>query len=311
MNILHIKYAIEVARVGSLNKAAQNLILAQPNLSRSIKELEAEMGIKIFERSVKGMVLTSEGEEFIGYAKGIIDHINQVDMIYKSGAAKKQKFSVSVPRACYISEAFAEFSKSIPDSDTEIFYKETNSKSTINDILDSDYRLGIIRYSSNDDKYFKAKLEEKGLSYEMIAEFSYKLIMNRDNPLSQKETITFDDLEGYIRIAHADPYVPSLSMAKAMREEIPDNVRRCIYIFERASQFDLLSKNPQTFMWVSPIPVGVLEKYDLVQRDCESNKKIYKDLLIYRKGYKFTELDNNFITELCRSRRRNLDYSLF
>lgn len=268
------------------------------------------MGIKIFERSVKGMVLTPEGEEFIGYAKGIIDHINQVDMIYKSGAVKKQKFSVSVPRACYISEAFAEFSKSISDTNTEIFYKETNSKSTINDILDLDYRLGIIRCSSSYDKYFKSMLEEKGLSYEMIAEFSYKLIMSRDNPLSQKETITFDDLENYIRIAHADPYVPTLSMAKAMREELPDNVSRCIYIFERASQFDLLSKNPQTFMWVSPTPADVLKKYDLVQRDCESNKKMYKDLLIYRKGYKFTELDNNFITELCRSRRRNLGYDL-
>lgn len=307
MNILHIKYAIEVARVGSLNKAAQNLIVAQPNLSRSIKELEAELGIKIFERSVKGMVLTSEGEEFIGYARGIIDHINQVDMIYKSGAAKKRRFSISVPRACYISEAFAKFSKTIPDTDSEIFYKETDSKSTIKDVLDSDYKLGIIRYSSNYDKYFKSMLEEKGLLYEMVAEFTYKLIMSRDNKLSQKETIIFDDLEDYIRISHADPCVPTFSMAKAMREEITDNIRRCIYISERASQFDLLSENPQTFMWGSPVPAGVLEKYDLVQRDCESNKKIYKDLLIYRRGYKFTKLDNNFITELCLSRRRNLE----
>ena len=77
----------------------------------------------------------------------------------------------------------------------------------------------------------------------MIAEFSYCLIMSRNSPLAEKETITFDDLEDYIRIAHADPYVPSLSMAKVVREELPDNISRCIYIFERASQFDLLSKN--------------------------------------------------------------------
>ena len=122
----------------------------------------------------------------------------------------------------------------------------------------------------------------------------------------EKEKITFDDLEGYIRIAHADPYVPSLSMAKVVREELPDNVKRCIYIFERASQFDLLSKNNQTFMWVSPAPEDVLEKYNLVQRKCESNTKIYKDILIYKNGYKLTELDKKFITELCLSRRRNL-----
>ena len=76
MNMLHIKYAVEVARVGSLNKAAQNLIIAQPNLSRSIKELEGDLGIKIFDRSSKGMVLTSEGEEFISYAKEILKQID-------------------------------------------------------------------------------------------------------------------------------------------------------------------------------------------------------------------------------------------
>lgn len=306
MNILHMKYAVEVARVGSLSKAAENLILAQPNLSRAIKSLEAETGIKIFERTTKGMTLTPDGEEFIGYAEEILNHINQVDMIYKTGGAKRQKFSISVPRACYISEAFAEFSKSIPDRAVDIFYKETNSQRTISNILNSDYKLGIIRYAENHDKQFKAMLEEKELQYEMIAEFSYCLIMSRESPLAEKEHITFDDLADYIRIAHADPYVPSLSMAKVVREELPDNVKRCIYIFERASQFELLSKNNQTFMWVSPAPKDILDKYGLVQRKCESNTKIYKDILIYKKGYKFTELDKKFVTELCLSRRRNI-----
>lgn len=306
MNILHMKYAVEVARVGSLSQAAQYLILAQPNLSRSIKEFEAEIGIKIFERSTKGMRLTPEGEDFIGYAKEILNHIDQVEKIYKTGAAKKQKFSISVPRACYISEAFANFSRSIPDMYAEVFYMETNSERTISNILNSDYKLGIIRYAENYDKYFKAMLEEKGLTYEMIAEFTYKLIMSAEHPLAQKENITFDDLANYIRIAHADPYVPSLSMAKVVREELPDNAKSCIYIFERASQFDLLSKNHQTFMWVSPAPDDVLQKYNLVQRNCESNQRIYKDILIYRNGYKLTNLDKMFITELCLSRRKNL-----
>lgn len=306
MNILHMKYAVEVAATGSLSKAADNLILAQPNLSRSIKELEADIGIRIFERTPKGMTLTPEGEEFIGYAKELLNHIEQVDSIYKAGGAKKQKFSISVPRACYISEAFAEFSKTLPDSPTDIFYKETNSKRTISNVLNSDYKLGIIRYAENYDIYFKAMLEEKGLAYEMISEFSYRLIMSRENPLAKKENITFDDLKDYIRIAHADPYVPSLSMAKVANQELPDNAKQSIYIFERASQFDLLSKNPRTFMWVSPTPCDVLEKYGLVQKKCESNTRIYKDILIYKKGYKLTELDKRFITELCQSRRRNL-----
>ena len=172
MNMLHIKYAVEVARVGSLNKAAQNLIIAQPNLSRSIKELEGDLGIKIFDRSSKGMVLTPEGEEFISYAKEILKQIDQVEMMYRNGIQKKQRFSVSVPRACYISEAFTEFTKKLNHDPAELFYKETNTQRTIHNVLEKDYKLGIIRYAENYDKYFKTMLEEKGLVYELISEFS-------------------------------------------------------------------------------------------------------------------------------------------
>lgn len=306
MNILHVKYAVEVAKAGSLNKASESLYVALPNISRSIKELEADLGISIFDRSAKGVTLTPEGEEFIGYAKSLLQQIDHLENLYKGGNQIKQKFSISVPRACYISEAFAEFSKSLTKEAAEIFYKETNSQRTINNILNNDYRLGIIRYADNYDKYFKTMLEEKGLNYEMVTEFSYQLIMSANSPLAQKPEITFDDLRDYIEIAHADPYVPSLPLAKVRKEELPDNIERRIFIFERASQFDLLFKNPETFMWVSPAPQYVLDNYNLVQRKCVDNKKIYKDVLIYRSGYKLTELDNKFITALCESKRKHL-----
>ncbi len=300
-----MKYAVEVARVGSLNKASETLLIAQPNLSRSIKELEADLGITIFDRTAKGMFLTPDGETFIGYAKDILKQIDQVDSMYKNGIVKKQKFSISVPRACYISDAFARFSKSLTDEPAEIFYKETNSQRTINNILNHDYNLGIIRYAENYDKYFKSMLEEKGLTYEMVTEFTYSLIMSANNPLAQKENITYDDLKGYIEIAHADPYVPSLPLAKVVKEELPDNIDRRIFIFERASQFDLLSENPETFMWVSSAPKKVLDRYNLVQKKCIDNKKVYKDVLIYQTGYKLTKIDKKFITELCESKRKH------
>lgn len=306
MNILHMKYAVEVARLGSLNKAADALLTAQPNISRSIKELEADLGITIFTRSARGMVLTPEGEEFITYAKSILRQIDDVERLYRDGSPKKQKFSISVPRACYISDAFAEFSKCIGEYPCEIFYKETNSKRTINNVLNNDYKLGIIRYAESYDKYFKAMLEEKGLAYEIIAEFSYILIMSRDNPLAKKERIGFDDLTDYIEIAHADPYVPSLPLSKVAKEELPDNIERRIFIFERASQFDLLSENPDTFMWVSPASEKILERYNLVQKKCEDNKRVYKDVLIYKEGYKLSPLDKQFITELCEAKRKYL-----
>lgn len=306
MNILHLKYAVEVAKAGSLNKAAEALLIAAPNVSRSIKELEADIGISIFDRTAKGMGLTPEGEEFINYAKGILSQIEEVENFYKKGSAKKQKFSISVPRACYISEAFSQFSKSLSDEPAEIFYKETNSQRTIRNILENDYNLGIIRYAENYDKYFKAMLEEKGLSYEMVTEFSYSLIMSAENPLAKKENVTFEDLTDFIEIAHADPYVPSMPLSKVVKEELPDNIDRRIFIFERASQFDLLSNNPETFMWVSPAPEILLKRYNLVQKKCIDNKKIYKDVLIYKNGYRISKLDRQFITELCDAKRKYL-----
>ena len=295
MNILHMKYAVEVAVCGSLAKASEKLLIAVPNISRSIKELEADLGISIFERTAKGMSLTPEGEEFIRFAKGILSQIDHLEKHYKEGTPDKQKFSISVPRACYISEAFSEFSKTIDNSDAEIFYKETNSQRTIHNMLNHDYKLGIIRYAEN---------YEKGFVYELVTEFSYSLIMSKSNPLANKEFVNPEDLSGYIEIAHADPYVPSLPISKVKKEELPDNINRRIFVFERASQFDLLSRNPQTFMWVSPAPKEVLDRYNLVQKKCLENKKIYKDVLIYKKGYKLTNIDNNFITQLCESKRK-------
>ena len=304
MNILHMKYAAEVARLGSLNKAAETLMIAQPNISRSIKELETDLGITIFQRSAKGMVLTPDGEEFMDYARDILHRIDKVEQSYKDGSHKKRRFSVSAPRAYYVSAAITEFSKRLGDADVEIYYKETNSKKTIQKLSENEYKLGIIRYADSYDKYYKNMLEEKGFIYELVAEFSYLLIMSKDSPLAEKETITYADLSSYIEIAHADPYVPTLSMSKVFREEIPDNIGQRIFVFERASQYELLSKNPKTFMWVSPASDDILDKYGLVQRVCEGNKKIYKDVLIYNKGYKLSKLDKEFMTALCEAKRK-------
>ena len=306
MNLLHMKHALEVAKAGSLSKASEVLLIAAPNISRSIKELETDLGITIFDRTQNGMKLTPEGEEFINFAKGILGQLDEVEKFYKAGAPKKQKFSISVPRACYISEAFANFSKALSKDAAEVFYKETNSQRTIRNMTENDYKLGIIRYAENYDKYFKSMLEEKGFQYELVTEFTYSLIMSADNPLAKKEQITFEDLTDYIEIAHADPYVPSMPLSKVVKEELPDNIDRRIFIFERASQFDLLSLNPETFMWVSPAPKSLLERYNLVLKKCTDNKKIYKDVLIYKNGYKLSKLDRQFITELCESKRKHI-----
>lgn len=303
MNLLYLKYAAEVAACGSINKAAEKLYIDQPNLSRSIKELESSLGVTIFERSARGMRLTPDGEAFLTYAETILKQVDALEHMFSKNTVRKKRFSISVPRASYISEAFAAFSKQLAsEEEIEIFYKETNSMRAIKNILQEEYKLGIVRYAENFDKYYKEMLEEKGLCYELIAEFSYELVMSKDSPLAKKEKIAFSDLAEYIEIAHGDPYVPSLPTDAVKKEELPD-IKRRIFVFERGSQFDLLSENTDTFMWVSPIPPKLLERYDLVCRTCDENKKIYKDVIIRRKDYKLTELDSAFIAELCRVKR--------
>ena len=173
-------------------------------------------------------------------------------------------------------------------------------------MLNHDYKLGIVRYAENYDMYFKTMLEEKGFTCELITEFTYKIIMSKDSPLAKLDTISYDDLVDYIEIAHADPYVPSMPISKVVKEELSDDIDRRIFVFERTSQFELLSRNLETFMWVSPIPKSLLERYDLVQKECSENRKIYKDLLIYKNGYKLSKLDRQFIAELCESKRKYL-----
>ncbi len=304
MNILHMRYAIEVAKAGSINKASEALLIAQPNLSRSIKELEADLGIMIFERSARGMILTPEGEEFLGYAQKIIDEIQDVEKLYKSGSPVKQRFSISVPRASYISQAFANFSKTLTKAPAELYYQETNAQTAIQNITSSNYKLAIIRYANRYDRYFKEMLEEKSLRYELIAEFNHLILTSKDSPLLSLPEIHFSDLYPLIEITHSDPYVPSLHLSDVRKAELDEHIARKIFIFERGSQFEILEENPSAFLWTSPVPKHILQRHGLVQLRCADAINTYKDLLICRNNYKFSKIDNQFISELVAAKRR-------
>jgi len=303
LNIIHLKYAVEVEKTRSISKAAENLFMGQPNLSRAIKELEESLGIIIFKRTSKGISITPQGEEFLQYAKKILHQIEEVENIYKNGKLEKQIFSISVPRATYISWAFTEFAKNIvPSKQAEIFYKETNSSRTINNILQADYKLGILRYQTTFQQHFDNLLHERGLVSELVTEFSYVAVMSKEHPLAEKKDIELLDFKDYIEIAHGDPYVPSLPMMEARKAELSEFVDKRIFVFERASQMDLLSNVHNTFMWMSPMPKRFLDRYDLVQKQCKENVKVYKDVLIYRKGYTLSELDKMFIRQLDKAK---------
>ncbi len=303
MNILHLKYATEIANTKSISKAAENLFMGQPNLSRAIKELEEHIGITIFKRTSKGITVTDDGEEFLRYARRIIAQVEQVEDIYINGKRKVQQFSVSVPRASYIAEAFTEFSKEINlTSPADYFYKETNSMKAINNVLREDYNLGIVRYKSTFDEHYKIMFKDKKLVSETITEFSYVLVASETSPLARMDNITSQELTEFIEVCHADPYVPSMPLIDVKKAELSESVDKRIYVFERASQMEILSRVPNTFMWVSPIPEDTMKKYKLVEIKTSVDEKIYKDVLIYRSGYKLSELDKRFIEKLTEAK---------
>ncbi len=305
MNLLHMKYAVEIAETNSINKAADKLYVGQSALSRAIKELEASIGVTLFERSAKGMFLTPDGEIFIRYAKNILKQVDEVEEMFSHGSVSKRHFSVSVPRSSYISDAFSEFSKLIgKDAEIEIYYKETNALRTVRNVLQDDYKLGIIRYAENYDRYYKSMMDEKGLDYELITEFSPVLIINEKSPLAEKENITSGDLKGYFEVSHPDPYVPSLPTSEVKKEELPENSPRRIFVFERASLLELLSENEETFTVGSPVPEKTLRRYGLVARKYVDSDRKYKDMLIHRKDYIHSELDDLFIECVIASKRK-------
>lgn len=305
MNLLHLKYAVEVARTRSITMAAENLYMGQPRLSRAIKELEDSLGITIFKRTSKGIVPTPEGEIFLTHANRILDEVREVETIYNPYAKDKQRMNISIPRAGYLAHALKQLVGELDlTKEIEINYRETNSLKAINNILQNNYNLGIIRFAIEYEPYFERFLSEKGLRWEDVWEFDPIVLMSREHMLAGKPDLCFSDLVDCdcVQLGHGDPYVPSLPLAEVRKGEFPEEINKHLFIYERASGYEILSTIPTTFLLTSPMPEIILKRYDLVQRRLKGGKRRYKDVLIWRENYKFTELDQAFIQEIKRVR---------
>lgn len=295
MNTLFLKYAVEVQKTRSITKAAENLYMAQPNLSKAIKELEDGLGIVIFERTSRGVTPTSKGAEFLAHAKTILDELNKMERLNTPEDKEKQRIDVAIPRASYIAHGFTQFVAGLDMKKAiDLNLQETNSMQAIANVSEHHFNLGVIRYQAVYENYFLDYLEAKGLAYEPIWEFEYLALMSAAHLLANEQTVTYDALMHYIEITHGDSSVPYLPDSKLPSDEI----KRRIYVYERCSQFDMLANIPQTFMWVSPIPEDLLCRYELVQRKCAGFNRTCKDALIYPKGYAFTPIDRQFIDQL-------------
>lgn len=297
MNILHMKYAVEVAAAGSINKASEKLLVAQPNLSRSIKDLEADLGIAIFDRSSRGMVLTPEGEEFIRHAKKIIEDIESVERMFKSDQPRHDRLGISSARLSYVAQAFADFEASLTEP-ARLSFRETNSQLIMGDVSSEDSELGILRYATVFDKYYKAIFEEKGFASETISELQSSVLVNEASPLAAKDSVTVEELGAFKEITHSDPYIPSLPMALIRKETFPTVGTRRIVVNSRATQFDLLAADPDCFVWASAVPEGMLRRFGIKELVCSDFKKTHRDVVIWKKQVPLSPLAKRFIKAL-------------
>lgn len=302
MNLLYMKYAVEVAAAGSINRAAERLYLDQPNLSRAIRELETSLGVTLFERSARGMRVTADGELFLRYARSILSEVEAVETLLHTHAGHRRQFSVAVPHADYAAAAFAVFSRPLMDEgEVELTYRECQATEAMQCVWEQGCSLAVLRYAEEYDAYYKAAMEEKGLVYELVTEFQPILLVSRASPLAERETVTRAELLALTEIALAPSGVPTLPASQVRRQEHPPVGRRLL-VCERASQL-LLLQEPGTYLWSSPVTQHTLDRYGLVERTVEDQSRLYKDMLVYRADHKLTSLDNAFITALCQQRR--------
>ena len=303
MNFQHLKYAVKVAEYHSINKAADALYISQPNLSRSIRELEQELGITIFQRTPQGVNVTFPGEEFLARAKNILDELEQISRI-SSGEQTLQRFSLCVPRAGYISNAFTRFLGQLdPERKMLVDYRETSAIGALQSVLDGGFRLGILRYQKAVEPYFQALLKEQGLVTKQVCEFTYLAAMSADSPLADKDELWYRDLKELTEITHRDSYV--LSNARQVPEqETQVDTDRKIHVYDSMGQLAMLRQVPGTFMMVYPLEETLLERYGLVQRRIADFADPCCDVLICKKGYRFSPLDKLFLRELDRERRQ-------
>lgn len=277
MNIAHLKYALAVAEYGSINRAAEALAMNQPNLSRAVRDMEKELGTKLFARSARGMLPTADGELFLQKAAALMKKADEIDNMFKNPSPQKQSFSLAAPDCCYVCDAFVRLCAEYPDA--KLSFSVLTASDTIRAVSESDCRIGIIRFDSRHSSYYKQLLDDNELDGEITAQSEYKPLISRESPAAGEKRPSPDMLE------------ISTSGSCAVTPPSRDDAYR------------LLSIRHDMYMLSDPISEELMSRYGLIRAE-NSPGKSFTDMLIHKKNYRLSEIDGNFITFLCDLRRK-------
>ncbi len=294
MNTLHFKYAVEVERTGSITQAAENLFMGQPNLSKAIMELEETLGFQIFERTSKGVIPTDKGSVFLVYAKNILASIEKMEALSDKNSVG-QTLSLAFPRSIYISSAVKKLSSTLDfTGKVRLNIRESNSVQIINSVASGTFNLGIVRYRQLHEKYFTDYIRDKDLDAIPFWEFD-SLVLTSERNYKNVDKITFQELAGMTPITFGDESIPYLSFGEVHRDAKSPIADKAVFVYDRSTALELLESIPDSYMLTAPAIKKELEKYSLIQKKCEIPNERTKDVIIFQKGYKFTDLDRKFI----------------
>lgn len=238
MTLQQLKYAIGVSKYPSINEAAKHLHISQPSLSFSIKELEKEIGISIFSRNNKGMFVTSEGEEFLGYARQLVQQSELIEEKYCSTKKAKQRFSVTTQHYSFAVNAFVDLVKKYNTDDYELTLRETRTYEIVNDVRTLKSEIGILYLSDFNEKVIQKYLTESDLVFEELYTAHPHIFVSNKNPLSKKEEVTIQDLEDFVCLSFEQGEYNSLYFSEELLST--RDTKKSIKVSDRATLFNLL-----------------------------------------------------------------------
>ena len=238
MTLQQLKYIIEVASRGSINEAAKRLFISQPTLSNSIKDLEEELGIAIFDRTNKGISLSKEGIEFLSYARQVIEQADLLEGRYLNAKPSPQHFSVSTQHYAFAVNAFVSLVQEHCHEEYELTLRETKTYEIIEDVRTLRSEIGILYLNEFNGNVMNKLLKSANL--QITSQFSAKphIFISIHNPLAKQSVVTMDQLQQYPYLSFDQGEYNSFHFSEEILSTLthPKSIR----VNDRATLFNLL-----------------------------------------------------------------------
>lgn len=238
MTFQQLKYVITVAETGTITEAAGKLYVSQPSLTKAIHELEKEMNIVIFNRTNKGINLSREGDEFLGYARQVLDQAAILEDKYKGGHGGKKKFCVSTQHYSFAVNAFVDLIKQYGQDEYDFSLRETQTYEIIEDVARMRSEIGILFLNDFNEVVMDKILKSHDLEFHLLFIAKPHVFISRNHPLAGREIITNEELEQYPYLSYEQGEHNSFYFS----EEIfsPFERKKNIRVRDRATLFNLL-----------------------------------------------------------------------